>query len=96
MFSLIVRISQAPHGALWDTALQRPLQFMLTALTMVGLLVPFFNRDMGTTVRTASMFSAGFLATYGMLSVTGLFDPSLPLVAFTHYVIDPIRGTYGS
>ena len=93
-YSLALRISQLPHGPLWDDQLQRPFFFILLALLMVGLIVPYFTQEQGTALRTFSMFSTTFLLAYAVFNISGFVDPSLPLAAFAHYVIDPLRGKY--
>lgn len=95
LFTALVRVSELPHGPLWDDSFRAPLAFVLIMGATILLLLPYFDRENDRGLRTFSIMSALFLLAFASLSTTGIADPKLPLTFLDTYVVQPLRHRFG-
>lgn len=96
LFLVLARITELPQGGVWDEGgFRGPLFFVLMAIVVGILSVPYWQKEFDASIRTLSLFSATFLVAYAVFHATGALDPNVPLDAFVHYVMAPLRKTLG-
>lgn len=88
---LLVRISELPHGALWDDSFRGPLFFILMLVVCVLLSIPYFMKEWDPGLRSFSMFAVVFLVGYAVFDGSGVIDPELPLKLVMTHVVEPLR-----
>lgn len=91
VYLVLVRLSELPHGQLWDEAFRAPLAFILIVASTVVILIPYFQKEWDKGLRMFSICTAIFLLSFSVLSTTGLVDPKLPLTLISRYAIEPLR-----
>jgi hypothetical protein len=89
LYLIVVKISSIPQGELWDDGLKVAFQFVAIAIIVIGLLIPTFQKEWDSGLRTFSLFTATMLVGYTVFRVAGL-NPDRPLDLLLVYVVDPI------
>jgi len=90
-YLVIIRMSEAPQGPLWDDSFRSPLAFVLVVVAAVALLIPYFQKEWDRGMRLFSITSAFFLLAFASLSTTHIADPKIPLKVISTYLIEPLR-----
>jgi len=91
VYLVLMRVSELPHGQLWDTSFRTPLAFVLIVAATVVILLPYFQKEWDKGLRMFSIFTALFLLGFALLSASGIVDPKLPLTLISRYAIEPLR-----
>ena len=91
IYLVLVRLSELPHGRLWDDSLRAPFAFVLIVATTIVIMIPYFQKEWDKGLRMFSIYTALFLLGFATLSASGLVDPKLPLTFVSKYAIEPLR-----
>ncbi len=89
--TFLVRVSEMPHGPLWDPAFQAPLFFIMMLAVVVIMGIPFFMKEWDPTLRRFSLYSVLFIVCYAVFDGSGVVDPALPMKMLTAHVVVPIQ-----
>ncbi len=89
--ALLVRLSQAPHGPLWDPQFQAPLFFIMMVAVCVLMGIPFFMKEWDPTLRRFSMYTVLLIIAYAVFDGSGVVDPAFPMKWLAAHVVTPIR-----
>ncbi len=76
---LLVRISQMPHGPLWDQSFVGPFFFVMMVLTCCLISIPYWMKEWDPTLRSWSMYTVVFIVGYAVFDGSGVIDPGYPL-----------------
>ena len=87
----LVRLSQAPHGPLWDPAFQVPLYFIMMVAVCVVMGIPFFMKEWDPTLRRFSMYTVVLVVCYAVFDGSGVLDPAAPMKYLTAHAVVPIQ-----
>jgi|GEM_PF-3153022 len=91
-FLIVQRVASLPQGELWEeSGFHGPLLYGLVAGAIGLLSVPYWNREWDSSLRALSFFSSVLLFAYAFFQATGILDPNIPLHAFMHYLVQPVR-----
>ena len=91
VYLVLTRLSELPHGQLWDESFRAPLAFVLIVAATVVILIPYFQKEWDKGLRMFSILTAVFLLGFAILSASGIVDPKLPLTFISRYAIEPLR-----
>ncbi len=91
VYLVMIRLSELPHGQLWDESFRSPLAFILVIAATVVILLPYFQKEWDKGLRIFSIFTAVFLLGFASLSASGIADPKFPLMLISRYAIEPLR-----
>jgi hypothetical protein len=91
VYLVLIRVSELPHGQLWDESFRAPLAFGLIVAATAVILLPYFQKEWDKGLRMFSIFTAVFLLGFASLSASGIVDPKLPLTLISRYAIEPLR-----
>ena len=91
VYLVLMRVSELPHGQLWDASFRTPLAFALIVAATVVILLPYFQKEWDKGLRMFSILTAVFLLGFAILSASGIVDPKLPLTLISRYAIEPLR-----
>ena len=91
IYLVLIRLSELPHGQVWDESFRAPLAFILIIGTTVVIMIPYFQKEWDKGLRMFSILTALFLLAFASLSARGLVDPKLPLTLISRYAIEPLR-----
>lgn len=86
---LLVRVSELPHGALWDPSFKAPLFFIMMVVVCGIIAIPYFMKDWDPTLRTWSMYTAALIVAYAVFDGSGFIDPGYPLKWLVAHVATP-------
>ena len=89
--TLLTRVSEMPHGPLWDPAFQAPMFFIMMLAVCVLMGIPFFMKEWDPTLRRFSMYSVLLIVCYAVFDGSGVVDPELPMKMLASHVIAPIQ-----
>ncbi len=89
--TLLVRVSEMPHGPLWDPQFQAPLFFIMMLAVCVVMSIPYFMKEWDPTLRRFSMYTVLFIVCYAVFDGSGVVDPALPMKWLTAHVVVPIQ-----
>jgi hypothetical protein len=95
LWLVLIRISNLPKGPLWTPEFHAPFLFIITLAVVVLLSIPYWMKEWDPSLRTFSMFSTALLIAMGVFTMTGQFDPNLPLVYVTSHVLRPLAHKLG-
>jgi hypothetical protein len=90
LWLVLIRISNIPKGPLWVPEFHAPFLFIITLAVVVLLSIPYWMKEWDPSLRTFSMFSSALLIAMGVFTMTGQFDPNLPLVYVTAHILRPL------
>lgn len=91
VYLVLIRISELPHGQLWDESFRAPLAFVLIVAATIVIMIPYFQKEWDTGLRMFSIYTALILVAFASLSSSGLADPKVPLTLIDRYAIEPLR-----
>jgi hypothetical protein len=92
---ILLRIADMPRGPLWVPQFHLPFLFIMTAIVVGLLSIPYWMKEWDPGLRTFSMFSSAFLGCIAVLTQTGAFNPIAPLVLLSKHVIAPLGRVLG-
>lgn len=95
VYLVLVRLSQIPKGPFIDDTLHGALLFIGVMIVVAACLVPIFQKEWDSILRSFSMFLAVFLVGYAVFNGSGIIDPNIPLNLLLHYGIDPLKARLG-
>jgi hypothetical protein len=92
--TFLLRVSQMPHGPLWDPQFQMPLYFLMMVAVCVLIGIPFFMKEWDPTLRRFSMYTVLFIIAYAVFDGSGVVDPALPMKWLTAHAVVPLHNWF--
>ncbi len=87
----IIRITELPHGPLWDAQFKAPLFFVLMVVICVLISIPYFMKEWDPTLRSYSMYTVVLIVAYAVFDGSGFIDPGFPLKWLIAHAVTPLK-----